>query len=278
MVVNLPTDLLRSFAAIVDAGSMARAAERVYVTQSALSLQMKRLADLVQNPLFNREGRRLSLTPAGENMLGHAREILAANDRAVLALSGDRLIGPARLGIVQDFAEILLSRVLAQFAQGHPDTPLQVQVGHSAELAERMEAGQIDVLLSLGSPDNKAAIRTAHAAWFGEADLFGENVLPLVVLERPCLFREAALKVLEETGRPYRIVLETPNLAALKTAVLSGLGITSRTTHFMDAAAPKHGALPKLPKIAYIRQVKANSHPVISELGELVRAAALQLY
>ncbi|HXB51688.1 MAG TPA: LysR family transcriptional regulator, partial [Rhizomicrobium sp.] len=98
--MNLPTELLRSFAAIVDAGSMLRATERVFVTQSALSLQMKRLEDLVQAALFQREGRRLALTPAGQSLLGHAREILDANDRAVLAMSGDVLAGPARIGFV----------------------------------------------------------------------------------------------------------------------------------------------------------------------------------
>ena len=132
MLVNLPTELLRSFAAIVDAGSMLRATERVFVTQSALSLQMKRLEDLVQTSLFQREGRRLSLTPAGQSLLTHAREILDANDRAVTALSGDVLPGPARIGIVQDFAETLLSGVLARFSQFDPQTQVQVRVGESA--------------------------------------------------------------------------------------------------------------------------------------------------
>src|SRR3984957_5125523 len=153
MVVNLPTDLLRSFAAIVDAGSMLRAAERGFVTQSALSLQMKRLEDLVQTSLFQREGRRLALTPAGRSLLGHAREILDANDRAVTALSGDVLAGPARIGIVQDFAETLLSGVLARFAQLNPEIQVQVRVGDSAELLELMQSGQLDVLLGMSSQD-----------------------------------------------------------------------------------------------------------------------------
>jgi DNA-binding transcriptional LysR family regulator len=122
MVVNLPTELLRSFTAIVDTGSMLRATQRVFVTQSALSLQMKRLEDLVQTALFQREGRRLKLTPAGHSLLGHAREILDANDRALQALSGDVLAGPARIGFVQDFAETLLSGVLARFTQLNPET------------------------------------------------------------------------------------------------------------------------------------------------------------
>src|SRR4051812_8441585 len=149
MVLNLPTDLLRSFAAIVDTGSMLRATERVFVTQSALSLQMKRLEDLLQTALFTRAGRRLSLTPAGQNMLTHAREILAANDRAVQALSGDALPGPVRIGVVEDFAETLLTGVLADFAETYPDANAQVQVATSGELLDLMQAGQLDVLLRL---------------------------------------------------------------------------------------------------------------------------------
>jgi DNA-binding transcriptional LysR family regulator len=277
MVVNLPTELLRSFAAIVDAGSMLRATERVFVTQSALSLQMKRLEDLVQAPLFNREGRRLSLTPAGQSMLGHAREILAANDRAVLALSGDVLVGPARIGFVQDFAEELLSGVLAQFTQLNPETHLQVRVGNSSELLELMQAGQIDALLCMGSPDDPAAIRTAPMQWLGDADLCRQEVLPLAVLERPCRFRDAALAALEQAGRPHRIALETPSLAALRAAVESGLGVTCRTTHFMDKVIGPKEALPTLPRVAYVRHVRSNPHPTITRLADLILAAALEL-
>src|ERR1700722_11154243 len=121
MVVNLPTDLLRSFTAIVESGSMLRATQRVFVTQSALSLQMKRLEDLVQTSLFQREGRRLSLTPAGQSLLTNARAILDAKDEAVSPVTGDVLAGPARICIVQDFAETLLSGVLARFSQFDPE-------------------------------------------------------------------------------------------------------------------------------------------------------------
>jgi DNA-binding transcriptional LysR family regulator len=277
MVVNLPTELLRSFAAIVDAGSMLRATERVFVTQSALSLQMKRLEDLVQSPLFHREGRRLSLTPAGQSMLGHAREILAANDRAVLALSGDALVGPARIGFVQDFAETLLSGVLAQFTQLNPETPLQVRVGNSAELLELMQAGQMDVLLCMGAPEDPAAVRTAPMQWLGDDDLARQDILPLAVLEKPCRFRDAALAALEKAGRPHRIVLETPSLAALRAAVESGLGLTCRTSHFMNRAVPAKGGLPKLPQVAYVRHVRNDPHATINRLADLILAGALEL-
>ncbi|HVW73654.1 MAG TPA: LysR substrate-binding domain-containing protein [Rhizomicrobium sp.] len=276
MVINLPTELLRSFAAIVDAGSMLRATERVFVTQSALSLQMKRLEDLVQIPLFQREGRRLTLTPAGENLLGHARAILDANDRAVQALSGDVLFGPVRIGLVEDFAENLLGSVLPRFGEIHPEAKVQVQIGGSTELLEFLQSGQLDVVLCLSASDDPAAIRTAPMRWLGNAGLIRQEVLPMAFLERRCRFRETALAALEKAGRRYRIVLETPSLAALRAAVESGLAITCRTIHFLDAPIVARNTLPPLPAVAYVRHVRSN-HPAITSLADLIQAAALAL-
>src|ERR1700761_3771387 len=171
MAVNLPTELLRSFAAIVDSGSMLRATERVFVTQSALSLQMKRLEETVQTSLFHRDGRRLVLTPAGQTLLAFARDMLATNDRALVALNGDVLAGPARVGMVQDFAEALLSGVLARFAELNPETQLQVRVGGSHELLELLASDRLDLVLGMGSVDDGAAIRTAPMRWLGDEAL-----------------------------------------------------------------------------------------------------------
>ena len=105
MPVNLPTNLLRSFVAIVDAGSMLNATEHVFVTQSALSLQIRRLEEMVQQSLFAREGRRLTLTPAGNVMLDYSRRVLSLHDEAIAALSAKQFSGPVRVGMVQDFAD-----------------------------------------------------------------------------------------------------------------------------------------------------------------------------
>jgi DNA-binding transcriptional LysR family regulator len=271
MAVNLPTDLLRSFAAIVDSGSMLRATERVFVTQSALSLQMKRLEDLLQIPLFRRDGRRLGLTPAGTALLEFAREILAANDRAVAALNGDALNGPARIGFVQDFAETLLTGVLARFAELNPETQLQVRVGGSAELLDLLASDRMDIVLCMGAADDPAAVTTAPMQWLGSADVALRTPLPLAVLEPPCRFRDAALAALEAAGRPYRIALETPSLSALRAAVDSGLGVTCRTDLFMDRAIALGDAnLPPLPRVAYARHIRPAPPQTISRLADLV--------
>ena len=277
MAVNLPTELLRSFAAIVDSGSMLRATERVFVTQSALSLQMKRLEDIVQVQLFRRDGRRLGLTPAGSALLDFAREMLAVNDRAVAALTGDTLNGPARIGFVQDFAETLLGGVLARFAELNPDTQLQVRVGGSAELLALLASDRMDVVLCMGAEDDPAAVQTAPMQWLGAQDLAIRDPVPLAVLELPCRFRDASIAALEAAGRSYRIALETPSLSALRAAVSSGLGITCRTTVFMDSPIDAGAAaLPDLPRVSYARHIRPAPPMAIVRLADLVLNAVME--
>lgn len=278
MVTNLPTELLRSFVAIVDSGSMLRATEKVFVTQSALSLQMKRLEETVLTPLFHREGRRLILTPAGQALLPRAREILALNDKAVVALTGDALAGPARVGLVQDFAETLLSGVLARFASLNPDTQLHVRVAGSPELLGLLEADRLDVVLCMGAADDPRAVQVTPMVWHGEAALADSAVLPIAILETPCRFRDAALAALERDGRPYRVALETPSLSALRAAVQAGLAVTCRTALFLPDRTPLAGnRLPALPDVAYVQRVNASPHAAIDKLAQLVHAAALAL-
>ena len=277
MATNLPTELLRSFVAIVDSGSMLKATERVFVTQSALSLQMKRLEETVLTPLFHRDGRRLTLTASGTALLGHAREILALNDRAVVALTGDALVGPVRVGLVQDFAETLLSGVLARFTQLNPEVQLQVRVAGSPELLDLLNGDRLDVVLCMGAPEDSAAVRVAPMVWHGDPELAKRPVLPLAILEPPCRVRDAALAAQERDGRPYRVALETPSLSALRAAVEAGLAVTCRTALFRPLTTPIEVGLPVVPQVAYVRRVGPAPHPSIAKLSDLMHAAALEL-
>jgi len=256
-----------------------RATERVYVTQSALSLQMKRLEETLQAPLYRRDGRRLTLTPAGETLLTYSRDILSMNDKAVAALTGETLAGPARVGLVQDFAETLLTGVLSRFAKLNGETQLQVRVGGSAELLELLAADRVDVVLCMGSDDDPAALKTTPMVWLGEAALAELDILPLAVLEPPCRFRDAALKALDEAGRPYRIVLETPSLSALRAAVESDICITCRTGTVLKRTIDRELApgLPSLPGVAFTQHLRPDPHPTVARLAEMIRAAVLEL-
>lgn len=277
MPVNLPTNLLRSFVAIVDTGSMLNASERVFVTQSALSLQIKRLEELLQQTLFHRDGRRLTLTPAGDLMLDYARKVLTLHDEAVAAVSAGHFNGPARIGMVQDFAEILLSGLLAQFAELHPDAQIYSRVAGTAELLGQLERRQLDIVLGYGLPNDPGAVSTADMVWFGEAALAGRGVIPLAVLEQPCRFREAAIRALEDAGRSFRITVETPNLTTLRAAVEAGLGLTVRTPPFLPEALLDSTSLPDLPRVSCILLTASGLDGATGHLADLARRTVAAL-
>lgn len=270
MTLNLPTTLLRSFVAIVEAGTMLSAADRVFVTQSALSLQIKRLEELVQQSLFTRDGRKLALTRSGEILLDYARRVLSLHDEAIAAISSGNFSGPVRIGTVQDFAETLLTGLLAQFAELHPDAQIFVRIAGTAELQTQLERSQLDILLGFAASDHPTAIRTAPMRWYGNAALANQPVIPLAVLEKPCRFREAAIASLEAAGLRYRIAVESPNLSALRAAVAAGLGLTCRTHIFLQDAEPTASeTLPALPNIACIIETAATSGEPTVHLAEL---------
>ncbi|MBA2933150.1 LysR family transcriptional regulator [Sphingomonas sp. CGMCC 1.13654] len=252
MAVNLPTNILRSFVAIADAGSMLQAADHVFVTQSALSLQIRKLEDLLQQSLFHRDGRRLSLTSSGELLLDYARRVLALHDEAVTAIGSRQFVGPVRIGMVQDFAEALLSGVLARFSELHADAQIYARVAGTAELLGMLERDQLDIVVGYAAADAADAVSLAPMAWYGDEALVHRDVLPIAVLEPPCRFREAAISALDAAGRPWRIAIETPNLSSLRAAVDGGLGITCRTSLFSSDPPLRTPSLPGLPAVTSI--------------------------
>lgn len=277
MPVNLPTNLLRSFVAIVDTGSMLNASEKVFVTQSALSLQIKRLEELLQQSLFHREGRRLSLTSAGELMLEYARKVLTLHDEAVAAVTTGQFAGPARIGMVQDFAEMLFSGLLARFAELHPDAQIYSRIAGTAELLSLLEQRQLDIVLGFAAENDPHGITSAPMGWYGNPELLGNPTVPLAVLEPPCRFREAAIRALEVAGRPYRITVETPNLTTLRAAVSAGLGVTCRTHLFLQEEPLDLPDLPPLPRVSCILQAAPSLATATSRLAELARETVAAL-
>lgn len=270
MAVNLPVNMLRSFVAIVDTGSMLSAAEQVYVTQSALSLQVKRLEELTQQPLFLREGRKLTLTPGGKLLLDYARKLLAVHDEAVAAVSGGRFSGPVRIGTVQDFADMMLTGLLARFGQLNPELELTARVAGTAELQQMVADGLLDFAVGYAAPGDPAAVRRAETVWFGHTALIDRSPLPLAVLERPCRFREAMIAALDAVGRRWRIAVETPNLSTLRAAVAAGIGLTSRTDLFLRDLPPIVGSdLPLLPDVACVLLTANGAGEPIQRLAAL---------
>jgi DNA-binding transcriptional LysR family regulator len=278
MRVNLPTELLRSFVTIVDTGSMVRASAHVHLTQSALSQQMKRLSDLIQQPIFRRDQGNLVLTVVGEQLLLAAREILTLNDGIVGTL-GARIHDPIRIGIIEDFAEAILSGVLGKFSRSYPGIRLQVRVGHSSELREMFASNLFDVILHLGEPTDASTVVSAQAVWLGDSDLLLQPVLPIAVMTKPCRFRDVALAALGAVNQEYAIALETPSVSVLRAAIESGLAVTCRTPAFLGTkCAPLCVGNAPLPTVSYKIDVRDPGQFAISELVELMKSALVKLF
>lgn len=281
MATNVPTELLRSFVAIVDGGSMARATETIFLSQSALSLQMKRLEDLLQQRVFHRTGRSLLLTAAGEELASLARQMLGVNDRIVATLGHGGEPAPLQLGLVPDFADTILPGVLACFAALHPETRLQLKVDGSAELLELFDRSKLDLVMGLGRHgalrrSTSRIIADVPMAWIGDPALLDRDALPLVLLDHPCAFRTAMLEAIEAQGLPYRIVLETPTLPGLKAALRAGLGITCRTADYAASEALPvltDASLPDLPRIDYVLHCRRPAATAVDDLAGLIEQA-----
>jgi DNA-binding transcriptional LysR family regulator len=256
MPVNIPITALRSFVAIVNNGSMLSASEKVFVTQSALSLQIKRLEEIIQQPLFRRDGRKLTLTQTGESFLSYARRVLVIHDEGLTAIREREFTGPVRVGMVQDFADIMLTQLLGRFADLHPDVPIFARVGRTAELQTMLQRGLLDLAIGFGGPQHRDALCVSPMTWHGDDTLLDRPVLPLVVLETPCRFRDAAIARLDSVGRPWQIAVETPDLSTLYAAVRARLGVTCRTDMFTLNLPVVPGAnLPTLPEVACVIEI-----------------------
>lgn len=301
MLTNLDMDVLRTLLTAVEAGSFTKAAARIGRSQSAVSLQIDKLERQVGKPLFypRRIGKGdggLRLTETGQIILDYARRILELNDEAVVTARGAGAEGTVRLGITQDLAETWLPVALARFARTHPGILVETTVGRGAALLDALDQEALDIALVFSNPggaQERGDYRWRSAlpiTWIGPPDwkLRHGVVVPLVVFEPPCLFRNAAQVALETAGISSRVVFQSPSLAGLWSAVAAGLGVTIRTPLLIPAGLcalkPKSSGLPTLPKVEFAMHVTKRSSQsgpshiadvLVDTLEASVRSAAM---
>ena len=282
-----PLDLssLRSFVLAADLGGFARAAEALHRTPGAISLQMKTLEERVGRPLFVKTGRSQVPSEAGALLLAHARRMLQLNDEALAALDGLGVDGSVRFGMPQDFADTWLPLALARFGRAHPAVRIELKVDRNDSLASAVERGQLDLALAFDLADARAGQAAlmrlpmrwiAHPGWQPDAN----EPIPLLLMERPCLFHQAATDALDRAGRPWRVVLTSASVAGLWAAAAAGLGVTVRAEvaprRTLGIVAPA-AKLPRLPHAELrIHVHRAEPAPAVAKLrsvlDELVRS------
>jgi DNA-binding transcriptional LysR family regulator len=233
--LNLDLDLLRSFVAVAETGAFTAAGDRIHRSQSAVSLQIKRLEEMTGRRLIDRSPRHVMLTAEGETLLERARGILRMNDEAVAALDAPEVKGLVTLGAPEDFATAHLPEVLAEFARAFAKVDLRVTCDLTMNLLNRFRAGQFDLVMVKREPDAKPASGDAGlrvwreplvwvAASRGVAARPGP--LPLAVSPAPCVYRKRALDSLKSFARPFRVAYECAALSGTLAAVRAGLGVT----------------------------------------------------
>lgn len=258
---------LKTFVVVVEAGSLTAAAPLVFLSQSAVSEQMRKLEEKVGQALLTRSKTGVAPTPAGRRLIAHARRLLALSDEAFRDLRGEALQGELRLAVTDYFRPGDLTRLLGRLGESYPQVRLNVSVLKSGAIEAGYAQGDFDVGLSMriagtesaskaGSGVQAPLLRRESLAWMG-ADgmrvMRGEP-LRLVVLPDTCSLHQFTVKLLRQRGVAYSVAHVASGVAGLQSALAAGLGVAclneSALCEGVARLAPPHG-LPALPRVAF---------------------------
>jgi DNA-binding transcriptional LysR family regulator len=228
---NLPMDLLRAFVSVAQLGSFTKAGEILGRSQPAVSLQIQRLEELVDESLLARNGKSLELTVEGQQLYTYANQILNLNDLALSELSKNIVSGKIRLGIPSEFATILLPKIVSRFAKAYPNITLEVNCELSKKLLSKAGKDSHDLILALEDNPSKTwsdLVKTDELVWVASAEhrIHKSPVVPLIAAAEGCIYRQRATALLDQIKQPWQIVYTIPDLSGIQQAIQEGLGVT----------------------------------------------------
>lgn len=231
-MLRLVHQTLRSFVALAEHGTLSAAGADTHRSASAVSLQLAALEAQVGRQLFVRGPRGMTLAPAGVELLAYAQQLLSIEAEARRAIGCVGVYGEVTFGMPQDFAVSMLADTLEQFKSAHPGAKVKALIERNSTVAELMRSGSLDLALLIGRRRHKRALCAVMrpTLWFARPGFsWGPtSPLPLVALERPCLFRDDAVSALERARIPYEVVFATGSVEAMWAAVRAGVGVTAR--------------------------------------------------
>jgi len=254
--VNRVLDLaaLRSLVAVAEQGGVTRAASMLNLTQSAVSMQMKRLEDALDVRLLDRQPRSVSLTPEGEQLLAYARRMLALNDEALIRLTAREFEGELVLGVPHDIVYPHIPTVLKRLDAEFPRVKVHLLSSYTIRLLKQFAAGECDVILTtaLDRPAGAETLRTSRMRWIGASGGQVSRRRPLrLAFEPTCIFRPPAMAALERAGIPWEIVVDSESSRTVEATVSADLAL-----HVMlEDAVPANcqvvddAGLPELPEV-----------------------------
>lgn len=269
---NFQTDLLRTFVTVVDLGAYTRAGQALGRTQPAISLQIRRLEELVGGPLIRQNGRTLSLTSDGEMLLSYARDILRLNDDASAYFNRSRISGVIRVGLPNDYAVAFLQGVIVDYTRLHQDLTLEIHCGWSPVILERLRADELDVVVAMIDSEHSQYMSRSwveRPMWTGaeNCDFDPRDGLPLAAHPEGCAYRARMIQALDAAQIRWRIAYTGPGVSGLQNAVINGLGVSAMTRYTMLPGMrilnEQHG----FPPLAEIRVGLFYKHPRLSSAG-----------
>lgn len=230
MPAALDLDQIRTFLAIAETGSFTEAAQIVHRTQSAVSMQMRKLEDRVGKSLFEKDGRMNRLTEDGERLTAFARRLVRLNNETLAAFDDNQLAGHLQIGVPDDYAERFLPEIVGRFTRTNPKVELTVLCEPTYGLIEHIKRGHLDIaLISQTDPDGSMEIvRREPLLWVTSAAhaTHEEPVLPLAVGRPSCTWRRRAVEALDAMGRDHRIIFNSWSATVIAAAVLSGQAVS----------------------------------------------------
>lgn len=283
-VSALDSDLLRTFRAVAAAGSVTAGARRVLRSQSAVSLQIRRLEEILGRRVFERRGRGIALTAYGETLVPIADRVVGLLDDAVADARAGELTGALRLGVPEEVGEPELAGLVAGLVRAHPRIDLAVRCGLSAGFPEAVASGDLDAAVC----DVEAAetdwpvLATVARVWVTASTHHPEtrNPLPVALFDRTCAWRDLAVEALERAGRPYRVVYTSESVAGIVAAVRSGLAVALMGEADMGRREPgleRVEALPAVPPSRLVLMRRPRLDPEIAAAVETAMRSALGL-
>ena len=277
---NLDVSAIRSFLTVAEMGAVTRAATQLNLTQSAVSLQIKRLEETLGQSLFERKGRGVTLTPAGEQLVGYSRRLLAANDETWERMKAGPVTGEINLGSPDDILHPHVPRVMRELAMSHPKVRVNLHSAQTVFLKERLARGELDVILTT-EPDLQPGGETLSArplVWIGApgGKAWKRRPFPLGTVAG-CIFNKAAIECLSAAGFDWIAAVDSvsnpvmdANLAADKVVRLHMEGTVNPQVETI-----RHGgALPRLPDFYVNMYLTQGPRRRLAEpLAEAFRAA-----
>lgn len=275
--MELQIELLKTFLAIIDTGGFTKAAQVIHRTQSAISMQVRRLEDAIGHPLFERAGRSFKLTTDGEALVPYARRLLKLHEEAVAAMVKPDIIGSVRIGIIDDYALRFLPDILSRFAVAYPQVQVTVRCEPTSLLAPALAKGELDLALINGTENDGEIVRHDQTVWVTSANhlIHEEDPLPLATFHEECIFRKWSMEALDSINRRYRVAYQSPSVAGIIATVSAGLAVSI----LFDSIAPqefrilrKDDGFPDLPAAKIVlKRAAGSSSAAVDCMAQYIR-------